>query len=143
MTDEKVKFKETPLCEMCGNEPATSFSFFWKKEPKDMPPFEGKTSYTGKELLELVETEDSKKEWKDRKKKFVEYNHDGVCKFAGDCTSDIEFYYIYIDQFFRSPASIIDWLAHMHEKNWFNEDDFFDMMDRFRNATNSFGGFQK
>jgi hypothetical protein len=40
---------------------------------------------------------------------------------------------------FDSPSLTVDWLAHLHEKSWFQADDFFDMRDRFRRSTGSFG----
>lgn len=42
------------------------------------------------------------------------------------------------EDFFRSPAATVDWLAHMHEKAWMDWVDFMDMMYRFRHATNSY-----
>jgi hypothetical protein len=44
-----------------------------------------------------------------------------------------------INNFFASPASTIDWLAHLSEKDWFNAQDFCSMMHRFRKATDSYG----
>jgi hypothetical protein len=48
-------------------------------------------------------------------------------------------YSVLIDRFFESPSSTVDWLAHLHENAWFQADDFFDMMDRFRRSTYSYG----
>ena len=62
----------------------------------------------------------------------------GKWMFTGQCTSGTEDYYIEFKRFFRSPASTIDWLAHMNEKNWMDWTDFMNMMDRFRSATKSF-----
>ena len=59
--------------------------------------------------------------------------------FVGNCTSDSERYYIEFKRLFRSPAATVDWLAHMHEKNWMDWDSFMDMLTRFRQATESFG----
>jgi hypothetical protein len=89
----KIQWRRVPQCEVCGNEPATSFSWF-----KD----------------------------------------DGTWKFCGDCTRETETYYIQFNSIFKSPSSTVDWLAHMHEKNWMNWQVFGDMMHRFRAATDSF-----
>ena len=144
----KIKFNKIPMCEVCKKEPATSFSFFWKDHPKECIgdlELSPALTLTGDELLNAMNNvnnpeieERHKQEWLDIKKAFVEARRDGICKFAGNCTQDKEVYYIYIDDFFNNPSSMIDWLAHMHEKNWFNEYDFFEMMDRFRKATDSF-----
>ncbi len=73
---------------------------------------------------------------------FIEENPttgEGYWKYCCNCTSEREKYYIRFENFFDSPASTIDWLAHMHEKTWMSWTDFMDMMNRFRKATNSFG----
>lgn len=62
----------------------------------------------------------------------------GKWMFTCMCTADNESYYIELDRFFRSPASTVDWLAHMSEKPWMDCHDFMEMMHRFRGATNSF-----
>lgn len=87
-----MNFPQTPVCEKCGKESATSFSYI-------------------------------KGQW----------------LFTGGCTSGKERYYIMLEGFFKSPASTVDWLAHMYEKTWFEPNDFFDMIDRFREATQSYG----
>lgn len=48
-------------------------------------------------------------------------------------------YHFEICEFFRSPASTVDWLAHRHEKPWFDPMDFLDMIDRFREAADCYG----
>jgi hypothetical protein len=48
-------------------------------------------------------------------------------------------YHFEIADFFKSPIATIDWLAHLHEKGWFDADDFCAMMERFREATDSYG----
>jgi hypothetical protein len=58
--------------------------------------------------------------------------------FTCMCTADTEDYYIKFDSIFSSPASTVDWLAHMHEKSWMNWPNFMDMVDRFREATQSY-----
>jgi hypothetical protein len=47
-------------------------------------------------------------------------------------------YNIEISQFFKSPSATVDWLAHLHEKHWFDANDFCAMLDRFREATDSY-----
>jgi len=44
-----------------------------------------------------------------------------------------------IDGFFLSPAAIVDWLAHLSEKKFFDPVDFLAMIHRFREATGSYG----
>lgn len=63
----------------------------------------------------------------------------GKWKFACNCTTDAESYYILIEKIFKSPPATVDWLAHMSEKDWVEWNDFMEMMRRFRGATNSFG----
>ncbi|HNR50676.1 MAG TPA: hypothetical protein PKI80_03760 [Deltaproteobacteria bacterium] len=60
--------------------------------------------------------------------------------FCGYCISQdlVEDYYIEFDRFFHSPASTVDWLAHIAGKKWINWADFMAMMKRFREATGSF-----
>jgi hypothetical protein len=48
-------------------------------------------------------------------------------------------YHFRIDDFFKSPRATVDWLAHLHEKGWFDANDFFAMMHRFREETHSYG----
>ncbi|WP_353572496.1 hypothetical protein [Candidatus Albibeggiatoa sp. nov. BB20] len=62
----------------------------------------------------------------------------GNWKFTCECTKDDEDYYILLKDFFSSPASTIDWLAHINEKGWMNWNDFMNMMERFRHATDSY-----
>jgi hypothetical protein len=47
-------------------------------------------------------------------------------------------YHFEIDDFFRSPASTVDWLAHLGEKGWFDARDFFNMIHRFREAADCY-----
>lgn len=50
-----------------------------------------------------------------------------VCQECPDGFYDFE-----AKRFFKSPASTIDWLAHLQEKIWFKPKKFFDFMDRAR-----------
>jgi hypothetical protein len=56
---------------------------------------------------------------------------------------DLDDYHFPIRDFFRSPSSTTDWLAHLSEKGWFDSQDFFEMLHRFRKATDSFGGISR
>ena len=42
------------------------------------------------------------------------------------------------EKFFLEPAQMIDWLAHLHEKDWMDWRDFMGMTTRFRAATESY-----
>jgi hypothetical protein len=57
-----------------------------------------------------------------------------------EAPEDLNEYHFEIERFFRSPQATIDWLAHLHEKEWFDANDFCAMMRRFREATGSYGG---
>jgi hypothetical protein len=61
----------------------------------------------------------------------------GQWKFCCNCTDGT--YSIMFDSFFSSPASTVDWIVHMNEKDYMNWTDFMAMMDRFRHATGSYG----
>jgi hypothetical protein len=58
---------------------------------------------------------------------------------SSEAPEDFNEYHFEIADFFKSPASTIDWLAHLHEKSWFDPSDFCQMIHRFREATISFG----
>ena len=92
----EIKFKQAPICEQCGKNPAISFCYLGKSEG-----------------------------W----------------KFCCICTDNNNKYWIDFNRFFKSPASVIDWLAHMNEKTWMDWSDFMNMIDRFRAATDSYGTF--
>lgn len=59
-----------------------------------------------------------------------------VCQHEEDYN---EFANISIESFFKSPSATVDWMAHTHEKDWMNWDNFMDMIHRFRKSTGSFG----
>jgi hypothetical protein len=63
---------------------------------------------------------------------------DGGWRFACMCTAEIETAYVPLSDFFKTPSATVDWLAHLGEKTWFDADDWFAMMRRFREATDSF-----
>lgn len=132
----KPKFKQQPLCEVCGLRPAISFSYFKPHENKQtldskalhlITPI---TTMTPKQILAYDEHPDK---LPDR------YLHSGGnWMFTCECTSDHEHYYVMLTDFFKTPASTVDWLAHLHHKPWMNWENFNQMMFRFRKATNSF-----
>jgi len=55
-----------------------------------------------------------------------------------ECNVEYEKYYFNIDKFLNSPPSTIDWLSHLHQKNWINWDNFMDMIIKFRKESDSF-----
>lgn len=60
-------------------------------------------------------------------------------QFHCACTASINHcYYISIDRFFRTPASAVEWLAHLESKNGMDWASFISMMDRFRDDTGSY-----
>lgn len=91
---KKVRFKQTPMCELLHDKPAEFF-----------------TCQDGKWLF--------------------------VCLEAPEKFSD---YHFEISEFFRSPTATVDWLAHLHEKAWFDPKDFLEMIHRFRHAADCYGG---
>lgn len=54
--------------------------------------------------------------------------------FVGACQDNATAYHVTFERFFSSPASTVDWLAHLHAKGW-GWNGFMDMMARFRAAT--------
>lgn len=132
------------VCEVCGCEPAYSFSFIrqdtspeweaWTKKHNEADAVaERKLGYgepiPGDEFMKM-------------KFSSVVKEHrcplPGCWKLAGECSSGNEMYYIEFRSFFANPQSTTDWLAHMYEKPWFNPEDFFAMLHRFRAVTKSF-----
>ena len=63
---------------------------------------------------------------------------DGGWRFACSCTTEFESVYVPFGDFFKNPSATVDWLAHLGEKTWFEGDDWFAMMGRFRKATDSY-----
>lgn len=49
-------------------------------------------------------------------------------------------YYIYIGEIIESPEAFVDFLAHLRQKPWFNPDDFFDFILRFKQQNHIRGG---
>lgn len=62
-----------------------------------------------------------------------------VWKYACDCTSKTEAYYVEIEHAFRSPEEVVDTLAHLHEKSWMDWNDFANAVTRYRNKQRGFG----
>lgn len=57
-----------------------------------------------------------------------------VCS-SDDCPDG---YLVEFSRFFHSPASTVDWIAHLSEKPRFNSKAFCEMMVRFREETKCF-----
>jgi hypothetical protein len=55
-----------------------------------------------------------------------------------EAPEDVTEYHFEIEDFFKNPSSVVDWLAHLSEKEWFDAEDFLSMMHRFRQATESY-----
>jgi hypothetical protein len=49
-------------------------------------------------------------------------------------------YNIPVSDLIKSAESLVDWLAHIHQKTWFKPDLFFDFFVRFRRENGLFGG---
>jgi hypothetical protein len=64
----------------------------------------------------------------------------GHWRFVGYCTNDLEIYWLWIGEFFMSPAETVDAIAHLSQKTWAQHADFARMIIRFRKATDSFWG---
>jgi hypothetical protein len=122
----QTEFPREPLCEICEREPADQFIYFHvppRREP-DLEP--------AREEKEQLEAEgDEPKDPNAAKKK--------GWRFCGACMNDEGTYPIEVDRFFHSAPATVDWIAHLHEKNWMDWRDFADMMDRFRESTQSYG----
>jgi hypothetical protein len=43
-------------------------------------------------------------------------------------------YNVAVDDLLSSPKSLVDWLAHLHEKTWFDPEKFFQFFERFRES---------
>jgi hypothetical protein len=73
-------------------------------------------------------------------KGWISCSNKDAAEWAFVCKSCPEgFYDIAASRFFRSTESMIDWLAHLKEKNWFDPRKFFEFMHRLR-ANGSFYG---
>ncbi len=56
-----------------------------------------------------------------------------ICKDAPEHHSD---YSVLVGDLVKSPESLIDWMAHLNEKTWFNSKKFFDFFTRLRKENN-------
>jgi hypothetical protein len=115
----KVEFKKQPMCELLHNKPAKFFTYRGDFVPlyvkKDEPP-DDESWLKPMSISELPESEPIG-------------NWVFVSMEAPESLSDYTFE---IDDFFKSPSSTVDWLAHLHEKAWFDANDFCAMLHRFR-----------
>jgi hypothetical protein len=76
----------------------------------------------------------------DRPAEHFTFRRDKWLFVSTQADEDFNEYHFEIVEFFSSPASTVDWLAHLSEKGWFDAADFCAMIHRFREATDSFGG---
>lgn len=61
------------------------------------------------------------------------------CFFWCDkCQNKTNPYWMGFEDFFGNDAGMIDWMAHIQEKTWFDHLDFFRMMKRLRKASKCF-----
>lgn len=75
----------------------------------------------------------------DKPAKHFTYRRSKWLFVSTDAPEDFNEYHFEIADFFKSPGATIDWLAHLHEKPWFDANDFCAMLHRFRKETDSFG----
>lgn len=60
------------------------------------------------------------------------YKRTGVWQFTCECNERKEHRHMRIEDFFKSPAETVDLLAHYHEKEIMDWDNFMEMIVRFR-----------
>jgi hypothetical protein len=48
-------------------------------------------------------------------------------------------YNVPVAEIMKSPAALVDWIAHLNEKTWFDAKKFADFFTRFRKQNNLFG----
>jgi hypothetical protein len=121
-----VEFPKQPMCELLHNKTAKFFTYRGDFVPlyakKDEPPDD--TSWLKPMAVsELPDDPDPVGNWV-----FV----------SADVPEHLTDYTFEIADFFKSPSSTVDWLAHLHEKAWFDANDFCAMLARFREATGSY-----
>lgn len=64
---------------------------------------------------------------------FVADVHTGVWGFVSkDAPDRMGEYWIQASELVRSPEALVDWLAHLYEKSWFDPVKFFEFMHAFR-----------
>lgn len=72
-------------------------------------------------------------EWQSNSK---DYKNTGKWQFTCECNEKKEQRDINIDEFFKTPSETVDFLAHYHQKEIMNWDNFMDMIVRFRKEIN-------
>ena len=129
----KLKFQKTPKCEITGK-PATYFVHQGPKGPATRAKVaELKEGEPLIKFLKPCEISDlSEEDEYDQCPHYWKFVAVDAPEYAGD-------YHFEIAEFFKSPTSTVDWLAHLHEKDWFDANDFCAMLHRFRKATGSYG----
>jgi len=60
-----------------------------------------------------------------------------LCKKAADKSC---YYTIEIAELIKSPEALVDWLAHLNEKGWFDAKKFINFFTRLRNENGLYGG---
>lgn len=48
-------------------------------------------------------------------------------------------YNVPVDDICKSPEALVDWIAHLNEKSWFDAKKFADFFARFRKENNLYG----
>ncbi len=137
MRIKKPKFDQTPTCEVCRKQPATFFCSFKNKDFQPPPVAEDEELFDVIDAVDLMAksrddtyAEDMAARAKEKGSRRWQFTCD-ECANSG--------YQVETWRFFHSPASTVDWIAHLHEKSWMDWDDFALMMWRFREATQSYG----
>jgi hypothetical protein len=123
----RVEFKKRPMCELLHNKPAKFFTYrgdFVPVYAKKDEPTDDDSWLKPMKISELPDREPVGN--------WVFVSLDAPENVGSDYTFEI-------DDFFKSPSSTVDWLAHLHEKAWFDANDFCAMLSRFREATGSYG----
>jgi hypothetical protein len=128
-TRSKTIFKKAPMCELLYDKPAEFFVYRGDFKPRPKTRAEETPE-------ELQITFLSVSQVKSYPSPLPVGNSIFVSREAPEGMTD---YGLEIWDFFKSPASTVDWLAHLSEKAWFDADDFFAMIYRFRKATDSYG----
>lgn len=71
---------------------------------------------------------------------FVAYPGTGEWSFISvDAPEQHGDYWIAVQDIVKSPEALVDWMAHLNEKSWFNAKKFADFFTRFRKENNFFG----
>ena len=69
---------------------------------------------------------------------FASPNHSGDWEFVDRDAPSHNDYNIKVSDLTQTPEALIDWLAHLNEKTWFDPKKFFDFIQDFRNRNGIF-----